>query len=221
MSSYKCDGCGETLPISMFPDLGEHGFVCVGCLAGNDTTGLAEAMEEKAKQVAVDLVSLTGDEIAQELPRVRQVLSEVYREFGGPSTFANTFFSLITKLSERRPLPASAAQLMLSFMKLHQQTESASEAIAASKMSDEELRRATELETIRMVVEAAADSKKLQTLRELLARYGFNLQKADPDEILAIAEQRLLEDSNTEDDDVDEEADKKHWANGSTGGTTN
>ena len=189
-----CELCRIDQPVANFPNLSQ-GFICAGCMMGDDQRqkDLDEAAREKARQLAVDLGSMNPDDIVGEIPKVKTILSEMYRNFGGPAGFANQFFMTIEELSKRKPMPASVAQLMLNFLKLHHSVEQTDEAIEARQMTDEQLAKERDLALLKMVTDAAGAPEKIEALKAVLAKQGLSLQEATPDELLDVAAKQLPE----------------------------
>jgi hypothetical protein len=175
--------CARELPLSFFPKL-DVGVVCTACMTGRQTTKAEEAIKKKAQTVAREMVALSYDELGDGLPKVKSLLGNVYKEFGGPVGYAQHFYWTIMELSKRKPMPAAVGQLMLAFMKLHQNVELAESAVAARELTDEQLKRETELATMKLFVESSADPDKMKVISAILAKHGYRVEEATPLQML-------------------------------------
>lgn len=181
------------MPVSMF-STPEMPTVCDVCMRGRDMKATKAAIAVKTKAVAAELADVDTDS-AVGLAKLRETVAGVYKEFGGPSNYASHFHFLIMELSKRRPLPTGVGQLMLNFLRLHHAVEQTEEAISAREMTDEQLKRETELATLRMVVAAAANPDQRKVLEGVFLRHGLEIREADPDRLMhKVAEH--LEDSD-------------------------
>lgn len=202
MTLLTCDVCGKNLPIAFFPNP-DFGNVCDSCLNSKKEDKTREAIKKKTELVARQAASLTQADIGDTVPRLKTMLSSVYREFGGPDGFSQHFFWIISELSRRKPVPASVGSLMLGFMKLHHSLEQTEETIVAREMSDDQLRRETELATVRMIVEAAANPEKKKMLESILGRHGLKLEEASEQDLIEVAANAV--DVDVEQKDFDQE----------------
>ena len=62
-----------------------------------------------------------------------------------------------------------------------------SQSRSAREMSDDQLRRETELATVRMIVEAAANPEKKKMLESILGRHGLKLEEASEQDLIEVA----------------------------------
>lgn len=179
MATLQCEGCQLEFPIDKFPDLG-RGLVCEHCLAGEDQKAAQRKLMAKTQEMANRVLDAQGiDDI---LPKVRTVLAEVYSQFGGPRAFASKVVWMIEELSRRKPIPPSAAQLMINLMKLHHVVDESDQEASLKNMSIEQLRREQEVAMMQLAVEAAGDPRKRDALFKMLERYGFNVSESNPEE---------------------------------------
>lgn len=181
MSILTCELCRNDYPIARFPKL-DVGVICDGCMTGQSMTNVDRAMKAKAISMAKEVAVIRG--VQAELPKLKSVLSSVYDQFGGPGGYAQYFYWVIMELSKKRPLSPQVAQLMLGFMKLHHSLEQTEETTAAREMTDEQLRRETELATIRLLVDSAGDPEKRAMLESVLGKHGLKLTDADASEVI-------------------------------------
>ena len=184
MSLLVCDLCAKEYPTSRFPDL-DLGVVCDGCLTGQQMSKTDEAIKKKVKDMASQLSTLSEDEVIVGLPKLKNVMSSIYREFGGPADFASHFFWVISELGKRKPVPTALGTLMISFMKLHHSIEQADENISARDMTDDQLRREMDLEMMKLLMESAGDPDKRAMLDRVLSARGLKLEESSPKEVMA------------------------------------
>lgn len=164
-------------PIGSFPDL-DRGLVCEYCLAGEDSAKAQQRLIAETKKMADAVLDVQG--IDDLMPKIKTVMAEVYAQYGGPRGFASKIVWVIDQLCSRRPVPASAGQLLVNLMKLHQSIEASDESTKLADMSMEQLRREQELALTQLAMEAAGDPRKREVLFTLLSRQGFVIEQADP-----------------------------------------
>lgn len=177
MALIPCDSCFNPKPHTEFDDL-TTGAICNDCRTGQRSASLDKALKEKVLAASAELAALDPDDIGPETAKVRSVLAEIYRNFGGVSGFAAQMHHVAMELAARRPMPAAAGQLLLQIVKLHQNQERNEVQISALEMSDEQLRRQENIELTRMFMDALGDPKKRAGLEAMLKRSGFEMREA-------------------------------------------
>lgn len=188
MPLIQCESCFKEKPIEEFPDL-STGTVCSQCAFGDPVTSSVRqsaaesALNEKARQMSRQIAELSGLELTGNNGKVRDILSQVYSNFGGAAGFASHLHSIIMLLSQRRPIPASVGHIMVNLMKLHAHIEQTEASIEASQLTDEQLKRAAETEVLKLVLDAANDPQKRVTLKSILSRHGMKLLDEKPEEV--------------------------------------
>jgi hypothetical protein len=193
----KCSRCEKDYPISFFPSLTKIGIVCEACLNPMSTAGEArEVMLAQVKEMTDQVLDLQFSDESSALPKLKVAVTEIYKEFGGPRQFAAKFRWMIDQLSARRPFPASAAQLMINFLKLHHSVEQTDESINARQMTDEQIKREQQLAVIEMVMDAAGDPVKLKALESIFRDAGMKIVEIEPEERLKDITDRMLETAN-------------------------
>ena len=183
MPLITCERCHEDLPLSEFREL-NHGAICNACMSSQNAKVAQAAIAEQAKSVAAELAAMNPDEIGHETAKVRTVLSEVYRHFGGVSGFSQHLYYVAMELSKRRPMPAAAGQLLLQLLKIHHNVEQSESEISAREMTDEQLRRQQNIEVTKMMIDSLADPKRRRALESVLKREGFRLEDGTPAELI-------------------------------------
>ena len=182
MPNLRCEQCLISYPESHFGNRSK-GIVCTTCKSGIKTRIAEVALADKAKEVAGKLADMS-DVGVDPLGKLRDVMASVYDNFGGTSGYARFLHSVIMELASRKPMPASVGQLLLNLMKIHHAIEQTEEVISAREMTDEQLKRETELATVRLLVDSAADPAKKAMLKTLLGKHGYALEKSDPEELI-------------------------------------
>lgn len=193
MTTFACETCLRDFPISEFPNL-TVGTICASCLAGKDSAKAEKRLENRALAMAKRLSDVDPKALnLAQTARVRDVVADVYRNFGGPTGFADHLSWVILKLSAEQPLKPSVGHLMLGFMKLHHSVEQSQDDVDAREMTDEQLKREQQIEMTRLILEAMNDPDKRESLEDLLMRQGVKLQDAEPAEILGFVAKRTEE----------------------------
>ena len=182
MPLIECEICLEEKPESYFPDL-KAGEICGTCWTGKP----AEMVEKKIRRKALSMGRRLSDlstEGFDSLGKVRDLIANVYTEFGGPSSYATHLHWVLIKMSDQEKIPSAVPQVMLNLMKLHHEIERAEEVVQAREMNDEQLQAARELEMAKLLMEAANDPEKRKFLEPYLARSGLKLVEQSSDEIM-------------------------------------
>jgi hypothetical protein len=188
MPLHKCENCLDEFPIEQFPNL-QVGMICSSCMKGDASRRAERAIKDKAQSLAGQLSSLDGSELAgADTAKVRQILGDIYGSFGGTTSFANHLHWVIMELCKRRPIPTAVGQLMVNLMKLHHQVESQEEQTAAREMSDEQLRRETELAAMRLFVESASDADRRKMVERVLGKHGLVITEANSDQLVDVVD---------------------------------
>lgn len=191
MTTLTCEECGNAWPVEDFPNIGSV-TVCQHCILGHDIDAVRSKLLAQTQMVAKHM-----DEFAEPgkgLGKVKDVLELIYQEFGGPAAFARKFVGVIDDLQRRKQVPASAASLMLSVMKLHEGVEAREEDTDIRKMTDDQIRRAQELELAKLMMDAVDDPGKRALVERMLGKTGYKLEKVDPrEEINRIADKLGVE----------------------------
>lgn len=191
MSNLLCEMCLIDKPPSSFPNL-KAMQVCGPCMMGQRVAKTELAMAAKAKEIAGQFADISTHDITAETGRVRQIIADVYANFGGPSGFANHIYKVIMELSNRRPMPSSVGNLLLVLLKLHHTVEQTEETITARNLTDDQLRREQEVEMMKLAFEAINDPSKRDLLTNVLAKQGFAITKSNPDNVMADIATKLL-----------------------------
>ena len=186
-----CEWCRLEFPIDQFPNLRE-GTICSSCMQGRDPQQVQEALMQQAKHVSGQLLALNPGELGENFGKVKGVLSDIYGKFGGTSGFAEHLYWVISQLSARDPVPPSVGHLMLGLMKLHHTVEQTEAQVTATEMSDEQLRRETELATVKMFIESAGDPSKRKMLDQVLGKHGLTIQTAKPEDITNMLAEEMV-----------------------------
>lgn len=192
MSTMLCEGCGNNWPVDKFPNIGLEA-VCEYCLLNEDI--------EKAKKLSDAKALAVLDKLSDQdtsLSSVKDVVTRIYSEFGGPVGFAKKFAMIIDNLTSRDRIPPAAAQLLLSVVKLHYDVESKEEGNDLRKMTDDQIRRAQDLELARLVMDASNDPGRRAVLGSMLKRSGFRLEAASPAERIREAIESEVTDAASE-----------------------
>ena len=200
MAVLRCDECLEDYPVSRFPNL-QAGQVCLGCMTGKSMKKVDEALAVKSKAMAKQLADVDPLALAPDTPKVKNILSSVYSEFGGPSGYASFLHSIVIKLAERDPVPSSLGAILVNIMKLQHSVEQTDTIVDAKRLTDEQLEREHDLQMMQLAMDAAGDPKKLKALRMMLQRQGLTISQAEPDETARDTANRLGVDV-LDDDDV-------------------
>ena len=188
----KCEMCQRSLPSDQFARV-VGTVICKDCMVGRYGNNTEDALMERAKHVAGQLVSLSPNDIGDNYGKVRSVLADIYAKFGGTTGFAEHMYWVIDKMSQRDPIPASLGPLMLNLLKLHHTVEQTEASISATELSDEQLRRETELATVRMVVDSANDPVKKKLLQQVFSKHGLVLKDASADEVLSVVSEHATD----------------------------
>ena len=177
MALIPCDSCFNPKPHTEFSDL-TTGAICNDCRTGQASASLDKVLKEKVLAASAELEALDPDAVGPETAKVRTVISEIYKNFGGITGFAAQVHHVAMELATRRPMPAAAGQLLLQLLKIHQNQERNEVQISALEMSDEQLKRQENIELTRMFMDALGDSKKREGLEKLLKRNGYEMREA-------------------------------------------
>jgi len=176
----------------MFKHL-EHGMICIGCMRGDRYRRSEEAMKDKAKSIAGQLVSLAKDKeigaASFDTASLKLILGDIYKSFGGPTSFASHLHWVIMELSRRKPIPAAVGHIMVNLMKLQHAVEMREDQVTAREMTDEQLKRETELAAMRLLVDQANDSERRKMLDSVLGQYGLTIREASADEIMEVVDE--------------------------------
>lgn len=183
MAILLCEHCLKEKPVESFANYQES-VICRSCMTGINTEKAEKALGQRAIAISKQLSDLTPGEAATELGRVKSILSDVYGEFGGTSGYASQLHWVIMQLCGREEVPASAGHLMINLLKLHHSIEQAEEVVDARKMTDEQLRRETDVAVMQLTLEAMSDPAKLEALSKLLLPHGMKLVEATPGEMI-------------------------------------
>ena len=187
MTTLICETCGNSWPVEDFPSIGAE-TICEHCLLGRDADAIRDKLQAKTQMVARHMEEFS--EPGKGLAKIKDIIELIYQEFGGAAPFARRFVYVIDDLSKRKQIPASAALLMLSVMKLHESVEAREEDTDIRKMTDEQIRRAQELELAKLMMDAVDDPGKRVLVERMLGKTGYKLEKIDPkDEIERISRQ--------------------------------
>jgi hypothetical protein len=182
MEMLRCEKCLESHPAAHFTNR-DAGLICTCCKVGIKTELSEAALTVKAKELATKFAEFSPDDV-NSLGRLRDVMANIYGNFGGTTGFANFLHGVIVDLSNRTPVPSSVGLLMISLMKLHHTIELSEELVHARELTDDQLKRETELATIRLVVDAASDPSKKDMLNTILGKHGYAIKKSDPAEVI-------------------------------------
>ena len=190
MAKLQCERCFLEFPVTSFPDF-DSGLVCESCRAGEDAANAHAKLIEKTKSMADQLLEI--DDIGSALPKIRDTLGAIYQKFGGPNAFAGKVVWMIDELCKRRPIPASAAQMMINLMKLHFTVEQGENQIRAQDLTDEQIRREQEIALAQLAMEALGDPAKRKVLQDMFGRQGIALIDLPPEEHREIVVQQVKE----------------------------
>lgn len=190
----KCDRCLAVKAMNQFNDISGSGVVCDDCRLVRDSSKIQEAMREKTLATAKELSLMDPEGIAPEVGKVKGVLAEVYRLYGGPVGFAESFFNSMQELSKRKPMPSTVPALMIQFLKMHHVVEQAEEMIRAKDMDDEQLEREQEIAIMKLAVECASDPSKRAALAGLLGKEGLALKEMSANEVATTVVGQLSDD---------------------------
>jgi hypothetical protein len=179
MAGIQCEQCGLDFPIDNFPDLAV-GLICEHCILGIDSEQAAKKLELKTKAMADKMLDVK--DISELMPKLKTVLGSVYNNFGGPRGFADKVHWMIEQLCLRKPVPASAAQLMIQLMKLHLSLEQTEDHNDARKMSDEQIKNAQQLALMQIAMDAAGDPSKQTLLFKMLEAQGIAAYQMTPEQ---------------------------------------
>jgi hypothetical protein len=181
MALQTCESCGNQWPIDKFPAI-DDGDVCEYCLTGADIAKVKKRLEAQTKDIADQLVNATGSVAA--MPKVKDLIAEIYKLYGGPTGFAAKFVWIVDQLCERKQVPASAAALMAQIIKLHLNVEANDSESDIRRLTDEQIRREQDLAFMQMLLEASGDPTKMSTINQSMKRLGLKIEETSSDEQL-------------------------------------
>ena len=179
MPGMQCEQCGLDFPIDSFPDL-SVGLICEHCILGMDSEQAQKKLVLKTKAMADKILDVK--DISELMPKLKTVMGSLYNNFGGPRGFSDLAHWMIMELCSRKPVPASAAQLMLQIMKLHLSIEQTEDQNDARKMSDEQIKNAQEIALMQMAMDAAGDPSKQTILFKMLEAQGIAAYQMTPEQ---------------------------------------
>lgn len=199
MSELICEACGNVWPLDKFPSIGTA-HICEYCILDEDIDKVKRKITAKTGELINKMDEASGP--GKNLGRIKDVVEMVYKEFGGPAGFARKFAWVIDELCTRKQVPASAGSLMLSMMKIHLSVEAKEETHDLRVMTDEQIRRAQEIELAKMIMDASADPSKRSALGRMLNKSGFKLEQMSPKEALDSISREVdrMEDGDAESD---------------------
>lgn len=173
MTILMCEACGKSWPEEHFPEIGDRS-LCEFCLGAGDAKKAMQKIEDKTKELTDKLLDATSGETFS-MPKVRDVVSAIYRELGGPVGFAQKFAFVITDLMSRDKVPSTAGSLMMAFAKIHLNVEAKDESADISKMTDEQIRREQELMFMQLLLDASRNPDSMKLVTDALANSGMKV----------------------------------------------
>lgn len=180
MSLMVCSTCKNSFPADKFPELGGEP-VCEFCMTGESLAAAKEKLIAKTDQIAKGILDATG--VDGTIPKLNGVVSAIYKEFGGPVGFAQSFKWMMDEFMDRRQIPVQAANIMLQFMKIHFQLETKDQDLDLKKMTDDQIRREQDLAMMQLVLEAAENPMRRDALSAMLEKQGYRMEKMDDKEL--------------------------------------
>ena len=190
MSLMVCSTCKNSFPEDKFPDLGGDA-VCEFCMTGESIKEAKEKLIAKTDAIAKKMLDVTG--VEGTVPKLNSVVSAIYKEFGGPVGFAQSFKWMMDEFMGRKVIPVQAANVMLQFMKIHFQLETKDEDFDLKKMTDEQIRREQDLAMMQLVLEASENPLRRDALSAMLEKQGYRMEKMDDKELTQSVLRRVEE----------------------------
>lgn len=138
----------------------------------------------------IDLVRKQANDIFGEVdkgagvPRIDELLGEVYRRFGGFTTFAQSFVDDLKKAQQLRPGSIGVLQVEMALMKLTAQSTKLLDDKEMDQMTIEEMKAARNQALMQMIAEAAEDPRKVEVIKKLLDARNMVASDENAQEVL-------------------------------------
>lgn len=198
----SCPGCGERKPVTQFP-LMPNDWRCMDCIPDEVYEIKQLRRMEKAQREFASLIDATGVTVSK-VPRLSDLLSGIYREFGGANMFCHDLVQGITRAEnlaaqKGQPPPKWCTDARLAIAKLTVQEDKLQQRIDETRMNDRQLQAQERLKALEVMMEMAKEKELGVPLARMLKIAGLDIDEATidqfaasqvtKDEALAIAQQ--------------------------------
>lgn len=177
----RCSECKVEKPLHYFSYLPQDSRCHTCCPAALG----ALIAEKKIEMVRKDANDIFGEvNKGRDVPRIDELLGEVYRRYGGFTSFAQAFVDDLKTAQQARPGSIGVLQIEMALMKLTAQSTKLSDDKEMDQMTLEELKAARNQALLQMIADAAEDPRKVQVIKGLLDARGLVPSEENVQEVL-------------------------------------
>jgi hypothetical protein len=170
----RCTVCRKWFPTETFHHLPDQR--CDDCIPPDIAEQKEQKKLNKAKKEFAKLLDATGG-LAADAPRLDQLLSSLFREFGGAEQFAYEWHHQLQLAAQKSPGSKAVLDAYASLAKLVLQSNKLQRQLDVDQMTDQQLKAQMQIDAMEIVVEALKDKGAARFLVRTMKRNGLDISE--------------------------------------------
>lgn len=168
----QCSKCRLSLPIEKFPCLPDPR--CEKCIPDDVREKKELTAINRAKRQFAQVLDITGGATV-DVPRLDQLMSAIFRQWGGFELFAADLVYHIQTAMNSKPGSKYVIDSMFNVAKLNLQANKLTRQIDVDQMTDRQLKAQRQLEAMEILADLAKDREYARPLLRILKEAGLEV----------------------------------------------